>query len=96
MVYAEWLDWRDDRIPHIARHGITVREFEEAFFDVRRKSVRVGPAERNPDETIYRIYGRTLDGRYLFLVVLLYADQPVVLPVTGRDMTNGERRRYRR
>ena len=95
------LDWRTDRVEHIARHGITPQEFEEALFTDRGRLLkRVGPAERNPSETIYRCMGRTEAGRYLFPVMLRYADGRTgsgeALPVMARDMTDRERRRYSR
>lgn len=88
------LYWRRDRIDHIARHGITPEEVDEAVFDdPGGLLLRVGPAERNPDETIYRYFGRTESGRHL-LVVLLYLGEGIAMPVTARDMTVGERRRF--
>jgi uncharacterized protein len=88
------LYWREDRIDHIARHSVEPAEVEEAVFgDHNGVLLRVGPAERNPQETIYRYLGRTEAGRHL-LVVLLYLGQGVAMPVTARDMTPQERRRF--
>lgn len=90
------LYWRPDRIEHIARHGVTPEEVEDAVFgDSRGLLLKVGPAERNPDETIYRFLGRTSDGRHL-LVALLYLRDGIAMPLTARDMDKSERRRYRR
>lgn len=87
------LYWRRDRIDHIARHGVIPEEVDEAVFDdPDGLLLRVGPAERNPEETIYRYFGRTEAGRWL-LVVLLYLGEGVAMPVTARDMTDRERRR---
>jgi uncharacterized DUF497 family protein len=86
--------WREDRVEHIARHGVAPEEVEEALFDDRHGVLlRVGPAERNPDETVYRYFGRTSAGRHL-LVVLLYLGDAVAMPITARDMTGQERRRF--
>lgn len=60
MVNVRRLDWRPDRVEHIARHGVRAYEVDEAVRDERRHIRRAGPAERNPNETIYRVYGRTL------------------------------------
>lgn len=88
------LYWRLDRIEHIARHALTPEEVDEAVFgDPGGLVVRVGPAERNPDETLYRYFGRTEPGRHL-LVVLLYLGRGIAMPVTARDMTPRERRRF--
>ncbi|CAN5214338.1 hypothetical protein BH24ACT19_BH24ACT19_20130 [soil metagenome] len=81
---------------HIARHEVTPEEVEEALFGDKDGVLRrVGPASRNPEETVYRYLGRTEAGRYLFIVVLLYAGGDEAMPLTARDMTNSERRRYR-
>ncbi len=85
--------WRDDRIEHTSRHSITPDEVEEALFEDRGVLLRVGPAERNPDETIYRYFGRTLAGRYL-MVVLLDLGEGLAMPITAREMTRQERRRF--
>ncbi|MGH2459151.1 MAG: BrnT family toxin [Chloroflexota bacterium] len=87
-------NWRADRIDHIARHAVTPEEIIETMFDDPSGILlRVGPAERNPEETMYRYLGRTGSGRYL-LVVLLYLGEGVAMPVTARDMTHGERSRF--
>ncbi len=81
---------------HIARHDVTPDEVEEALADRRRLIVKAGLAERNPDEVVYRVYGRTRAGRYLFVPLLLYEGGEEALPLTARDMTEKERRRYGR
>lgn len=81
---------------HIARHDVTPEEVEEAMFgDAGGKLFKVGPAERNPDETVYRYIGRTEAGRYLF-VALIYTGGGEALPLTARDMDDAEKRRYSR
>lgn len=96
MVWIRSLDWRPDRVEHIARHGVDPDEVEEAVFDdPRGLLLKMGPAERNPDETVYRHLGRTEAGRYL-LVALLYVGQGEALPLTARDMNDAEKRRYLR
>ena len=85
------LYWRADRVEQMARHSVSPDEVEEAVFgDGSGVLLRVGAAERNPDETLYRYFGRTEAGRPL-LVVLLYLGQGLAMPVTARDMTPGER-----
>ncbi len=94
MRYIEDLYWRPDRVEHIARHSVEPEEVEEAVFEDRAGLLlRVGPAERDPQETIYRYFGRTRAGRHL-LVVLLYLGEGLAMPVTARDMTPQERRRF--
>jgi len=88
----EELYWRPDRIEHIARHEVSVAEVEEAVFEDRRGRIyRIGPAKRNPEETVYEHYGRTGDGRYL-MVVLIHIGRGVAMPVTARGMEPGERK----
>jgi uncharacterized DUF497 family protein len=83
--------WPEDRIDHIARHGVSPDEFEQACFGdplvYRAKSQ--GP---NP---VYYVLGITDAGRYLFLVVIPFPDGNG-FPVTARDMTDNEKRRYKR
>ena len=96
MNRIQELYWRADRVTHIARHGVTPEEVEDAVFgDHRGLLLRVGPAERNPDETVYRFLGRTSGGRHL-LVALLYLGDGLAMPLTARDMSESERRRYQR
>ncbi|MBI4305958.1 MAG: BrnT family toxin [Chloroflexi bacterium] len=88
------LYWRSDRVDHIARHGVTPDDVEEAVFDDPERKLFRGPrSERDRTRFVYYVYGRTQDGRYL-LVVLLDLGGRNALPLTARDMTQAERRRY--
>ena len=92
----ERLDWRHDREEHIARHGVSREEVEEAVFGDRAGMLlRRGTAQRNPDETVYQHLGRTEAGRYLF-TALLYVGGGEAIPLTARDMSDAERRRCKR
>ena len=91
----ERLDWRRDREEHIARHGVSREEVEPVFDDRAGMLLRQGPAQRNLDETVYQHLGRTEAGRHLF-TALLYTGGGEAVPLTARDMTDTERRRYRR
>jgi hypothetical protein len=80
----------EDRIDHIARHGIVPDEVEEVCS--RRPLVMRGRSDGpNP---VYYILGQTAAGRYLFCVVIRLPDGKGY-PVTARPMTDQERRRYR-
>ncbi len=83
--------WTEDRVDHIARHGVSSDEFEQTCFGdplvYRAKSE--GP---NP---VYYVLGVTDVGRYLFCVVIHFPDGNG-FPVTARDMTTSEKRRYKR
>ena len=43
---------------------------------------------------MYHVLGQTESGRYLFCVVILFPAAKAY-PVTARDMTDGEKRRFR-
>ncbi len=82
------LDWDDYRIEHVARHDVEPHEVWEVCEDSLHLAHREG---RNR----YRLYGQTIEGRYLF-IVLEQVEQTVYKPITARDMTDGEKRNYRR
>ena len=83
--------WPEDRIEHIARHGVTPEEVEEVCFG--KSWVRRVRAEgENP---VYYVLGQTEAGRHLFCVVIRFSDGNGY-PVTAREMTTKEKRRYRK
>lgn len=65
MPISELL-WPDDRVEHIAQHGVRPEEFEEVCFGrslvLRAKATGANPA--------YYVLGQTDAGRYLFCVVI--------------------------
>jgi len=83
--------WPEERVEHIARHGVTPEEVEEVCFG---KSMvrRVKSEGENP---VYYINGQTESGRYPFCVVIRFPDGNGY-PVTAREMTAKEKRRYRK
>ncbi len=83
--------WPNDRIEHIARHGVAPEEVEEACFG-KAFVRRVKSEGQNP---VYYVLGQTESGRYLFCVVIRFPDG-IGYPVTARDMTDKEKRRYRK
>ena len=82
------LAWDDYRIEHIARHNVEPHEVWEVCEDPLHLAHREGPNR-------YRLYGQAAGGRYLF-VILEHVEGTVYKPITARDMTDGERRNYRR
>ena len=81
--------WPEDRIDHIARHGVVPDEVDEVCFGdafVRR-------AKSQGENPVYYILGQTRSGRYLFCVVIHFPDGRAY-PVTARAMTAQERRRF--
>jgi len=83
--------WPEDRIEHIARHGVTPQEVEEACFG-RPLVLRAKSSGENP---VHYVLGQSEAGRYLFCVVIQFADGHGY-PVTAREMTTKEKRRYRK
>jgi uncharacterized DUF497 family protein len=81
--------WPQDRIAHIARHGVAPEEFEEVCFGASLvlRGKATGP---NP---VYYVLGETDTGRRLFCLVIEFPDRKGY-PVTAREMTTNERRRY--
>ena len=90
MVRIKQLIWPDDRVDHIARHGVTPVEVEEACFG--RNPLVLRAKSQGPNPTYY-VLGRTRAGRYLFCVVIAFPDGNGY-PVTARPMTGSERTRY--
>lgn len=83
--------WPEERIEHIAEHGVTPEEVEEVCYGksfVRR-------AKSEADNPVYYVLGQTEVGRYLFCVVIRFPDGNGY-PVTAREMTVKEKRRYRK
>lgn len=81
------LDWDDERVEHIAKHQIEPEEVEAVC---QGRHLR----ERGRKGRLY-ILGQTEEGRYLF-IVLAHRRSGHYRVITAREMTNDERRRYRK
>lgn len=81
--------WPEDRVDHIARHGVRPEEFEEVCFGAPLV-LRAKATGQNP---VYYVLGETDAGRPLFCVVIEFPGGKAY-PVTARDMTTKEKRRY--
>jgi uncharacterized DUF497 family protein len=81
----EELHWDDERLEHIAVHGVTIREvlevLEGGFWSPRWEGDK------------RRVYGQTESERYLFIVLGRRRSGELWL-VTARDMTASERRSF--
>ncbi len=89
MRISEFL-WPDDRVFHIGQHGVEPAEVEDAC---SADSLVRGVESEGPNP-VYHVLGQTESGRYLFCVVILFPDDKAY-PVTARDMTDNEKRRFR-
>ena len=81
--------WTEDRIDHIARHGIQPGEVEEVCFG-RALVQRTKSSGKNP---VYYVLGQTTSGCYLLCVVIQFPDGKG-FPVTARPMTHKEKQRF--
>lgn len=84
-------DWDDQNIGHIARHGVSPDEAEQAVMDSRRISRQ---AYSTGEERRSAVVGATLDGRLLFVVYT--RRRGLIRVVTARDAHPDDRRWYRR
>ena len=73
----------------MARHGVRPEEFEEVCFGAPLV-LRAKATGQNP---VYYLLGETAAGRPLFCVVIEFPGGKAY-PVTARDMTTKEKRRY--
>ena len=77
--------WPEDRIDHIARHGLTPEEAEDVCCG--KSWVRRAKSEgRNP---VYYVLGQSESGRYLFWVVIRFPDGNGY-PVTAQEIPTKE------
>ncbi len=85
MIVTDF-DWTDEIMLKIeAKHNVRPIEVEEAAFN--------SPHVRRGREGLYRLYGRTAAGRYLFAVFRNLGGGRV-RPITARDMTREERQLF--
>jgi hypothetical protein len=87
-VFFNGFDWDDVNIEHVARHGVTPSEAEQAVEDNNFLYYRI-------DESRYLGYGRTSASGYL-VVVFVWRPKHIIRFVTARRMTDSERRRFSR
>jgi uncharacterized DUF497 family protein len=85
----ENITWDDDTADHISRHAVSPEEVEEVLFNDSDL-----PRIMRGKENRYLAYGKTNAGRFL-LVVLIIANRKTRI-ITARDMTDREKKFYRR
>lgn len=78
--------WTPGRIDHVARHGVSREEADDALHDPRGTLRRAGAGR-------YTLYGRSEAGRPLMLV-LVDEGERIAGIVTGRGASDAERRTY--
>ena len=77
------LEWTLERVDHIAQHGVTPEEVEEALGSA--------PVFKRGRGGVYEAWGQTESGRYL-LVIFRYLGHNRAWPITARDMDENEKR----
>ena len=83
------LYWKDHIVEKIIGcHGVMPEEVEEVIYDGN-------PEVRRSQQNRFLIYGQSMSGRYLFVVVEEESKGDFV-PVTARDMSNSEKRAYKK
>lgn len=83
-------DWDEYNSEHIAGHGISQEDAEDALLDPRRLSAA---AYDSDGEERRAIIGATSAGRLLFVVVT--RRDGLIRVVTARDAIDREKKRYR-
>ena len=78
--------WDEWNVVHIARHNVRPEEVEEIAFDD-------DPVVRKHEKVRF-LYGKTIDGRYLFTVYVVKGPG-LAWVITSRDMDERERRLYK-
>ncbi len=86
-MYEE-LDYEDDRIAHIAEHGVDIDEVYEVWEGNRLMS--------RWEKDRRRVYGQTNSGRYLIIIVGRRRRSRRSWLITAREMTEREKKNYRR
>lgn len=74
---------------HVARHSVTLNECEEAL--TNRPYIN-----HEGEQSSRLIFGRTNSGRYLFVVAVADETPGVAFVVTAREMTQKEKKSFRR
>ena len=77
MPYYEFL-WTDEIIRHLAEHGVSAKDFEEAVSNPNRLDV-----SRSTGRPC--CWGETTDGRQLFCVYE-FLDDMTIIPVTAYEV----------
>jgi len=90
-VEGGWFDWDEGNEGHVLDHGVEPGEVEEALLDPERTRAE---ARNEPGERRLAFVGATEEGRILFVVYTRRGEK--VRPITARDASEAQKRRYRR
>ena len=87
-MHIHSFDWDEKNENHIAGHGVTIFEVEEAILFDR-------PFYQRSREDKYIVYAVTQEGRYLFIVFVI-KDNGWIRVISARDMSEKEKRYYKK
>jgi len=90
-VDGGWFDWDEGNEEHVLVHGVEPAEAEEAMLDPEGFGT---DAYDVPGEQREALVGATEEGRILLVVYTMRGEK--VRPVTVRDASDTQKRRYRR
>lgn len=82
------VQWTEQSVEHIARHGVTPEETQEACFNEYDP-----PFIRSGKQDLHYVFGKTYSGRLLFVVVK-YIKRGNVRVITARDMNEWEKKYF--
>ncbi len=75
------------------KHGVLVEEVEEVF--EFGPIFRRGPRGKRRGENLYKAFGQTETGRYIFIVFIHKLNRKALI-LSARDMTDNEKRLFRK
>lgn len=86
--------WKDQFVEKLAsKHGVSIAEAEDVLNG--NPHIRRVAKGRVKDENVYAAFGQTEAGRYL-IVFYIRKTSGALLPISARDMDDGERKYYER
>ncbi len=84
-------DWEESNEDHVLAHGVEPGEVEEALLDPDGFGVNAYDIPREQREALV---GATEEGRILLVVYTMRGEK--IRPITTRDASEAQKRRYRR
>ncbi len=78
----------------VSKHQVIVDEARQTLLNNPR--IRFAEKGYQPGEDVYTALGRTFGGRYLIVFFVYKPDTHTAVIISGRDMTEKEKRQYGR
>lgn len=77
-----------------SKHGVAVRETRQVLLNEPR--IRFAEKGHEQGKDVYAVFGQTFGGRYLSVFFIYEPDTATAIIISGRDMTDRERKAYGR